>query len=236
MLRVLFAVLLLTCAASAEAKLRAAAMRLPPELTGAERWEVRGRQGWKFLERLTFGDFRVHGVERSLTKGGDLQILFYEGSKRRQTFGFTLSEQGEPRWRGAAATNLRRRALDVGIEIEVRNKSGFAAQLSPVGAPGAAWTLDLNERYERPLAGTLSGGGRTVLVKGTNALAGSRLPFGETTGYVFTDGSRTIAAVEVLNQGAVWVAPDLSAELRGPVTAAIAALLLLEELRPTLPE
>jgi hypothetical protein len=122
-------------------------MRLPDELARATRLPVQGRQGWKHIERLKFGDYAVHEVQRSLTKGSDLQILFYEGSKRRQTFGFTLSEGNMPLWRGAAATNLHRRALesDDGFEIELRNKSGFAVRLSPVAATDKTWTLELTE-------------------------------------------------------------------------------------------
>lgn len=41
---------------------------------------------------------------------------------------------------------------------------------------------------------------------------------------------------EVINAGAVWLSPDLDPALRAPVTAAISALLLFEELRKTLPE
>lgn len=218
------------------AKLRPAAMRLPEELTGAERWEVEGRQGWKLLERLSFGDFRIHGVERTLTKGSDLQILSYEGSKRRQSFGFTLSEHDEPAWSGAAATNLRRRAVDVGFQIELRNKSGLVARLSPVSEPTAVWILDLTERYERPLSGTLHHGRHNIVVKGTSALARTPLSFDDTSGYIFQIRGRAVAAVEVLNQGAVWLDPELESELRGPIVAAIGALLLFEELRPTLPE
>lgn len=221
---------------TADAKLRRASMRLPAELSHAERWEVEGRHGWKFLERLTFGDYLVHHVDRSLTKGSDLQILFYAGSKRRQTFGFTLSENGEPAWSGAAATNLRRRAVDLGLEIELRNKSGFSARLSPVGNPEAYWTLELSERSERPLSGSLWTGGRSIAVQGTDALARTPLPLGETSGYIFSVNGRPVAAVEVLNKDAVWFAADLEPALRGPIAAATAALLLFEELRPTLPE
>lgn len=211
-------------------------MRLPDELAKAERLPVKGRQGWKLVERLQFGDFSVHDVRRSLTKGGDLQVLFYEGSKRRQTFGFTLSGGDQPVWRGAAATNLRRRALDLGVEVEMRNKSGFSAHLFPADAPETAWTLALHEKGEKPLAGTLSRGAETIAVQGTNRLAGSVFRLADTTGYSFSANGRTLAAVEVINDGAVWLAPDLDPAWRGPVTSAIAALLLFEELRATLPE
>ena len=215
-------------------------MQLPEAIAQTERLPVSGRQGWKLLERLTFGSYSVHDVERSLTKGGDLFAavpgLAYEGSKRRQTFGFTLSGDGNMAWRGAAATNLRRRALDVGVEIELHNKSGFTARLVADGAPDQIWTLTLTEKGERPLAGTLSLGSHVVAVKGTDRLAGTPLPLGATAGYIFEQAGKPITAVEVINNGAVWLSPDLDPALRGPVTAAISSLLLLEELRKTLPE
>jgi hypothetical protein len=217
-----------------------AAMQLPDSLTSAQRLPVQGRQGWKNVERLTFGTYAVHDVQRSLTKGSDLFAaipgLAYEGSKRRQTFGFTLSGDGNTPWRGAAATNLRRRALDVGVEIEFHSKSGFTAGLMPDGDPTRAWTLELTEKGEHPLAGSLSHQGQIITVKGTNRLAGTPLPLGETSGYIFEQAGKPIAAVQVINDGAVWFSPTLDPALRAPVTAAISALLLLEELRKTLPE
>ena len=77
---------------------------------------------------------------------------------------------------------------------------------------------------------------RSVAVKGTDRLAGTPLPLGETAGYIFEQAGKPIAAVEVINNGAVWLSPDLDPALRGPVTAAISSLLLFEELRKTLPE
>jgi len=228
----------LALAVPAQAKLKEAAMKLPGELAQTPRLPVQGRQGWKLTERLKFGDFSVHEVQRSITKGSDLQILFYEGSKRRQTFGFTLSEGSTPLWRGAAATNLHRRALesDDGFAIELRNKSGFAARLSPVADTDKSWTLELTEKGEHPLQGTLSRGNQVIAVKGTNRLAGTPFPLGDTSGYVFEVSGRSVAAVEVINDGAVWLSPGLDPALRAPITAAISALLLFEELRATLPE
>ncbi len=86
------------------------------------------------------------------------------------------------------------------------------------------------------MQGTLSQGNQVLAVRGTNRLAGTPFPLGDTSGYVFEAGGRTIAAVEVINNGAVWLSPGLDPALCGPVTAAISALLLFEELRATLPE
>jgi len=236
-------VVLVTALASAvpvSAKLREAAMRLPEELASSERLPVKGRQGWKRIERVQFGEYDINEVRRSWTKGSDLRVgrvLFYEGSKRRQTFGFTLAGPGGAVWHGGAATNLRRHAVERdGFEIALRDKSGFAAVLESAGAPDDEWTLELSETFDRPLTGTLSRGSRSLAVKGTTKLAGTPFPLDETSGYVFESAGHPVAAVEVINNGAAWISPDLNDTLRGPVTAAISALLLFEELRKTLPE
>lgn len=229
-----FAVLL--TAPSAHAKLKSAAMRLPAELATVPRHEVSGRQGWRHLQYLAFADVRAANVQRSTTKGGDLGILFYRGSKRRQTFSFSLTVGTGTPWQVAAATNLRRRAAEIdGFTVEVRNDSGFAATIHPGETGAAAWTLEMSEKSEQPLQGWLRRGAELFLVKGTDRLAGTPLPLGETSGYVFEWNGRPVAAVEVLGDGAVWFGSDLTPERRAAVAAAASALLLLEELRVTLP-
>lgn len=228
--------LVLATTVAAMAKLKPAAMRLPESLAAVERQPVTGRQGWKVLQTVSFGDYRVHDVKRSFTRGGDLQILFYEGSKRRQRFDFILAEQGTDTWQGEAETNLRRRAVGLDFDTEFQNKSGFSVRLTSLARPEEVWTLALAEKRERPLEGTLTWGRQSIAVRGTRKLAGTPLPLDVTSGYSFEVGGRTVAAAEVINDGAVWIDPGLDPALRGPVSAAISALLLFEELRPTLPE
>lgn len=79
-------------------------------------------------------------------------------------------------------------------------------------------------------------GDLVLKVTGTNRLAGTSLPNGETTGYVFESAGSPVAAVEVINDGSVRLAHDMAPGLRGPVSAAVSALLLLEELRRTFPD
>lgn len=238
-LRPLSGLLLLLGVFGQLAAAREATMALPEALSGADRLVVSGRQGWKIIETLQFGDVRIFDVERSFTRGGDLGLLFYQGSKRRQAFGFSVLEGGGPRWQGAAVTNLRRRSLvgDGGsVSIDLKDKSGFAANLAPADRPDEVWVLEMSERGERSLKGTLRHADALFTVKGTDRLAGTRLPLGATSGYVIEWGSQVLAAVEVINRGAVWIAPDIRPEHRGAVVATIASLLLFESLRATLPE
>jgi hypothetical protein len=231
----LLAILVLTTV-SGFAKLKGATMRLPPELAGVDRLAVTGRQGWKKVERLTFGGYLVNNVDRSFTKSSSLQILIYEGAKARQHFAFYTQGDDMETWRGEAETTAHRRALDFDVEIELRDKSGFGVRLSPLARPEEIWTLKLAEKREKPFEGDLTRGTQTVKVRGTNKLAGTIFPLGETAGYIFEVAGKPVAAVEVINDGAVWLSPSLAPELRQPVTAAIGSLLLFEELRKTFPE
>lgn len=229
-------ILALAVSVATSAKLKKANMRLPAELAQTERFAVEGRQGWRHLQRLEFGPYSVDNVVRSITKGGDLEILVYQGNKRRQSFGFTHKENGESVYRVGAATNLRRRAVRLDFDIELRNKSGFVAEIKSISNPEEIWRLELSETRERPLSGSLYYGSSSLKVIGTENLAGTPLPLDETSGYLFEMDNEPVAAVEVINDGAVWILPTIDDRYRSPVAAASSALLLFEELRKTLPE
>ena len=109
----LAAVIVANFAMAPAAGAKPAAMLLPAELAQTQRLPVSGRQGWKGVEKLTFGDTRVFDVDRSLSRGSDLGILLYEGSKRSQTFGFSMAEGSGAVWRGAAATDVHRHDRNV---------------------------------------------------------------------------------------------------------------------------
>lgn len=97
--------------------------------------------------------------------------------------------------------------------------------------------MKLEESGEKPLSGSLaSPGGLRLEVTGTKRLAGTPLPSEDTSGLVIRQGGQAIAAAELLNDGAVWIREELAESTRHVVGCALAALLLFEELRHTLPE
>ncbi len=215
---------------------QSAQMRLPETLTSAERMPVEGRQGWKLNERLRFGPFEAQDVRRSWTRGRDGRILMASGSRRDQRYSFTLREGGQDHWRADCQADLAVVSIDVGVvEIEPANRSALDCRMQSLREPQEYWRLVLTESREHPLSGTLRGNGNALEVKGTNRLE-QGLPTQMTTGYEIAEAERTLAAVEVVNSGAVWLQPDLDPARRILLSAAAAALLLLEDLRETLPE
>lgn len=234
------------------ASCQAARMPLPDGLAGAERWPVQGRQGWKINERLQFGPYAAVDVKRSWTRGRDHAAGAYERNSREQSYSFSLAEHGADRWLVKCSTSFDRKSVHTpAIDVDLSNRSRLDCALTSRD-DSATWLLALRETRERPLEGRLSldsgklaGPASTAglhatatnadpppdfLVRGTTALAGS-LPTPETSGYLIEHHGRPAAAIEVINHGAVVLDATLEAETRSLLSAASAALLLLEELR-----
>ena len=214
-----------------------ARMAVPPSLASVPALPVSGRQGWKLKESLSFGSFQVTAVQRSWTRGSDLKVDAYERNRRRQTFQFQLSENGTELLSARAQVNLRRQAVDVGADLEWQNQSSLEVRFQSTNpALSGSGVLVLQEQGERPLSGTLTWGSRIIQVTGTDRLAGTPLPLGTTSGYTLTWEGRDVAAVDVIDGGQVRLADGLEPSLRAQLAATAAALLLLEDLRETLPD
>jgi hypothetical protein len=215
---------------------QAARMPVPDALSATERLPVQGRQGWKIKEHVRFGAYQAHTIDRSWVRGSDLQVLAYDGSKRKQHYTFLLREGQTDRWRVSCQAFLRRQALSSGgLDVELKNRSELECWFFSVDTPTEEWHLTLTERGERPLNGTLSKGSTMLEVEGTRALQ-QGLRADATTGYQILDAGQPIGAVEVVNDGAVWLRDEARTERRGVLPATMAALLLLEDLRAHLPD
>jgi hypothetical protein len=212
-----------------------ARMPVPESLSAAERMPVSGRQGLILRQQLRFGSYEAHNLRRSWTRGRDRgETTLATQSERRQAYSFTLRENGHDAWFVACHASVVMVTIETRVvDLHPTNESALYCNLQPLADPTAAWELVLREQRERPLSGTLSHGEATVQVAGTNRVERA-LPMGNTTGYEFRQDGEVIGAVEVINSGAVWLRGDRSPERRALLSAASAALLLLEDLRETI--
>lgn len=214
-----------------------ARLPVPDSLVTAERLAVSGRQGLQLRQRLRFGSYVAHPINRSWTRGRDRgATLAARQLERRQTYRFTLQDSDVEYWFVACHASAQSIRIDLGvIEAHPADESALYCNLQSATDRLAAWELELQERRGRPLAGTLELGDTRFDVDGTNRLEGA-LPMGSTTGYEIRSDGDVVGAVEVINNGAVWLSPDLDLEQRRLLAAAAAALLLLEDLYETIRE
>lgn len=214
---------------------RTAHIPLPDTLAATQRLSVEGRQGSRIKEHLRFGPYEAYSIDRSWVKGRDLQILAYEGNRRKQQYTFVLREGTTEHWSVSCEAFLRAQTIHTEIiEVELTNRTDVACRFRSPDDPVGDWRLDLTEDGDQPLEGRLSQGDAVLDVRGTRALE-KGLRAETTTGYHLLQAGRAVAAVEVINDGAVWLPDEAPPGLRHVLSATAAALLLLEDLRAHLP-
>ncbi len=213
---------------------QSAHMPVPKELE-AERLSVRGRQGSRINQSVSFGGFQVSSIDRSWVRGPDWVLMeTLESNRRRQQFNFSITEDGSTVWESFCEATLRKKSVRTDIvDIEFEDKSELSCSLKNVESLSSRWTLELKSTDERPISGTLSSPTTSWVVSGTNKLERG-LPLDEATGYEISGHGNQSVFVEVIGNGVVWM-PALEGDMRMAAGATAAALLLFEDLRAHLP-
>jgi hypothetical protein len=189
---------------------------VPGELATVAPLRVSGRQGAFIHQRLSFGPYATGEVNRSSTRGTEVaDVLRSEGAEYRQRYAFSLARAGtkvadvECTAEGSGASTL---------SVTWRLKRVLTCTIT---APdGALRTLALESTRDRPLAGRVTGSEGFSVAGSDRATAGR---VSSTAGYTITrDGGTPVAAVDVLNDGTVYMAGA-----GDDVVAAVAAALLV---------
>ena len=220
----------------------AARMALPPEIgENFQHWPVTER-GYFVDETFAFGPYRLEDVDRSWTTksrwgagGGHVQV---SDAKARQSYNFRLTT---PQFSGIQATCFTNAAwTQLELDDVLGNRSVFTWDLRSKASlsctftsdPGAArWTLVAQQsEADGTLNGGLSNGLNAARISSTRALEGTSWPFTEASGYLLELNGEIIAAVEVLNDGRVWIKRELDPKLDAALAAGAATLLLYREI------
>lgn len=207
-------------------------MEVPADLASAERMPVEGRSGWRASQRAAFGPWEATDVDRSWTKGSGWSIgigaIGGGSNKGRQEYSFRLLEDAvEVGTIGCLAMGSRSTGTTRIIDVDVSARE--ALECHPVAGGEDSeplWDMVLEAPHDRHLEGFLRVGETRYGVVSTGRGGGMTpaLPFG----FEVRDGDRVVAAVETVNAGAVWIAPEVTGARRMAVAAAAAALLLYE--------
>lgn len=214
-----------------------ARMALPPDLTVEAREMIcRGRQGFKFNEAFDFLPFQVRDVRRSWTTIREGGASWLGAAEAKQRYEFRVGEAGGPMWEGRCAVGAEvlelelRKVFGGTLEIDLRSDQTLFGTLRE-RIDREPWLLALGQGYgERALHGVLEKGDLRIAISAQHRLAQSPLPVMDAAGYLLALRGETVAAVEIINRGAVWISPGVDPEMRGALAAAAAALLLHQDL------
>lgn len=212
---------------------RSARMAIPNELAvRSEQLTCSGRGG--FNEDFQFGAYQVTDVHRGWTRRSAWGFRHLERANTQQSFEFTLAAPRGGMWNGQAATGLQSADLTTEawggkLSVGILSNQNFVVRLGR--SDGEAWTMVLNQRSDEDLmTGYLCSEKETYEVAGTHKLAGTPMPLADAAGYVVAKNNVPVMAVDVINDGTVWLSQGLSGLERDGLAAAAAALLLFQDL------
>ena len=232
-------------------------MELPPELqAGTTELKATDRLHFvwpntKIAKMLQLGPYRAVDFRRGWSRGRSPGALaFGEGwtfqwtaDEHAYDYSFDVADAGERRWACSCAAASSTRGVffegeHMGVGIPGHGQSRLACVLR---APddGAEWRLELGVDLQPALlpvktaVGWLRHADVEVLIRGTERQQRWGRAPGRLVGLVLALDGRPVAAVDLVANPAVVFGADLPNELREPIAAAGAALLLFpDELDP----
>ena len=214
-------------------------MALSPELQqNAEELLIEGRKILKPNGNFRIGDYTVANVRRGWKNISGFSIFSYNNIDARQRYEFSLQDGKGSEWYVHGASKLKDKSLrsDTGITIDVGpNMEYYASHFtSPESGQWHLLTIDPGNYMKRKkFEGELSNRRTTYTIVPVYKYEDTKLPMSDVVGYEFKDGEKVVGAVQVVNNGKVWVSQQLSPDARTVLASGMASLLLYEKLNET---
>ncbi|WP_276498622.1 hypothetical protein [Pontibacter litorisediminis] len=201
----------------------------------AQELPVEGRKTFKPNGNFSIGDYTVGHVQRGWKNSSGFNLLGYENIKEKQRHEFSVRSAQGAEWYVFGASRLHEKNLksDNGISIRLSPNLEYYASYftSPESGQWRLLTADPGHYQDRQrFEGELSNGSKVYTVAPVYKFEGKSLPLPDIVGYEFRAGDQVLGAVQVLNDGKVWLQPNLPGDTRMVLASAMASLLLYEKL------
>jgi len=205
----------------------------------AEELPVKGRKAFKPNGSFIVGNYTVANVERGWVKQSGFSIFGYHDEKATQKYQLSLQNGQGSEWYIFGASYLGIKSLqdgkDLTIELDPAKEYYASHFTSPESGSWRLVTLDPRHYLERKnFEGELSNGNTTFKIAPVYQFEGKSLPMSEIIGYEFRDAGGVVGAVQVINNGKVWLKPELGQDTRMVLASAMASLLLYNKLDESL--
>lgn len=189
----------------------------------ADAYTVEGANPRRWNQPLAFGEWRTSMVNEGTTRSflADLDIV--QVGKADQGYRMTLGDTFVECHTREVVIGRNGFFLDPSLGQEPLLVCGVDD-----GGTKSLFALHRTGKVEPTFRGELRGvdRGPSLEVRSIHRI-GSSIPSGEPFGYEILEGGRRVAAVETINRGRVWIAPD--APNRDTLAATAAALLLFQD-------
>lgn len=211
-------------------------MAVAPELQqSAEELPIEGRKFLKPNGNFQIGNYTVANVHRGWRNMGGFSIFSYNNISAKQQYGFSLQDGMGSEWYVFGGSRLKDKSLrsKTGVTIDIGpNMEYYASHFtSPESGQWHLLTVDPGNYLKRKkFRGELSNRKTTYTIAPVYKFEGKGLPMSDVIGYEFKEGENVVGAVQVINNGKVWVSSQLNPDTRMVLASGMASLLLYEKL------
>ncbi len=198
-------------------------------------YHVKGRQGWWINQHLSFGEFQSGKINRGWIKGYDFPfIIRFAGAKEK--LNYTLQGQNDLAAEVFCLGKLREQDLQLFhryFDVNLKTKDAFTGSVVINESKAFDFFVaNLNQNnWFREAKGWIKGEQLNISIEPIKTLEGGKKTLdSQVLGFSFVRDGITLGAVEVLNQGRIWLHNDLSAEEKLLLASVASALLLRSDL------
>ncbi|AHM60776.1 hypothetical protein D770_12610 [Flammeovirgaceae bacterium 311] len=210
---------------------------------------VSGRQGLLINQKIRFGHYESEKVQRSWTRSYSMDAFLAKLQDARDKYSFTLFDNDRGAYTIDAVNHIKGAELPVGrflgsntsdalrelASFTVQTKDLFAATMYS-NSRQEEWHLMLMNRDDIRRNGRYAGllinnqQQQQIEVLPVRKLQGAKTWGTDIIGYEFRQEDKSLAAVELINKGRVWIDPTLDPNMQLVLASASATLLLQQEL------
>ena len=192
-------------------------MMIDRHLADVAAMPVEGRQGWQVKQVIRFGKFEIGPVKRGWTKGYDYPfIIRFTSAKEKLEF---ETRDGEGRLvRSFCAGKLSEQDFHKFykyFDINLRSKDLFSCSIAVEGREQADFYVhDLNQnRTSGTVKGMIKDAGHEFEIRPVWHLDSGKKSWDiRPLGMEFVSDGQVVGAVESIDNGRVWLHPDLNSE------------------------
>ena len=217
-------------------------MALPQNLKSeASELTVEGRSLLIFNDSIQFGLYHVTDIHRGWTTGEGFSISNgaseYSSSEAEQKYEFSVNDSDRTTWEVQCATGAEWSQLETQgflggtFAIEFSSDQQLVCTLKQEGGETLSRLFMSQSANETALQGIMTDGATRIDISATHRLETTPLEVSSPTGYIFHIGLRPVGAVEVINQGTVWLSNSVTPEIRSALAATSTILLLYQDVK-----
>lgn len=205
---------------------------------------VKGRQGWMLNQEVSFGPYTTDKVSRGWTRSYNIDLFLLGLESAREKYSFNIMD-GQEAFTALCAHQVK--GVDIPVDrfinantskdlfsFTLQTKDVFTATIID-NANVKPWYLLIANRDDFRKNGKYVGvltnhESVPITIEPVRKLQDQKTVGMDVVGFEFKEGDQVIGAVEVLNQGKVWVSNALDHKKKLLLATASTALLLQNDL------